>query len=341
MPSLFVGSIGPHVSEESVQQAFTRYGPCVVNFRGAYAFVDFERERDAEEAHRQMGAGKPASMVDGTALRVEWSHRSAPGGHASRSAPAMNTAGYGASGGGGGGGPGACFECGATEHIARNCPARTERLRMGGGGSRGQSAEGRACYNCGQAGHLARNCTGPRVKSDAAPDSSSYHAARGPRQPDTRTCYECGQPGHLARDCSSKAGGSARRNTREEQAHEEEEEEEEQNGEQYDEYEASASGSSAEYSRSPSQSGSEGASTPDVGHKRHPKKSDGEAKHSVKRARPVGEKEEEQHSASVDFESMTLKQLKAEMEKRGLDNAGLKVKKDFVEALEKAVNADA
>ena len=341
MPSLFVGSVGPHLSQESVQQAFTRYGPCVVHFRGAYAFVDFERDRDAEEAHRQMSAGKPASMVQGVALRVEWSHRSAPGGQASRSSPAANSAGYGAPGGGG---PGACFECGATDHIARNCSARTERLRMGGGavaggGGRGQSADGRVCYNCGQAGHLARNCSGPRMKSDAPPDST-YHAARGPRQPDTRTCYECGQPGHLARDCPSKAEGGARRVTREEPADDEGEEEEEegQNDEQYDEYEASASGSSAEYSRSPSQSGSEGASTPEVGRKRHPKESDDEAEQSVKRARPV---EEGETSASADFDSMTVKQLKAEMEKRGLDSAGLKVKKDFVEALEKAVNAEA
>lgn len=59
-----------------------------------------------------------------------------------------------------------CFNCGAADHQARNCPKKAAST----------------CYNCGQAGHLSRDCT---------------------EAPKPKSCYKCGQEGHLARDCTS------------------------------------------------------------------------------------------------------------------------------------------
>ncbi|URD72957.1 Ribonuclease B OB domain [Musa troglodytarum] len=89
--------------------------------------------------------------------------------------------GYGFNGGGFGGG-GACYTCGETGHLAKDC-------YQGGGG-------GGACYNCGEMGHLARDCY-----QGGGGGGGRYGGGGGGSD---RSCYNCGEMGHFARECPGK-----------------------------------------------------------------------------------------------------------------------------------------
>eukprot|EP00956_Cyclotella_meneghiniana_P006753 scaffold9008_cov56-Cyclotella_meneghiniana.AAC.6 len=72
--------------------------------------------------------------------------------------------GGGGGGRGGGGGDRACYNCGKSGHMSRDCG---EARKEYGGGNRGGGGGGgdRACYNCGGSGHMSRDCSEPRKDS--------------------------------------------------------------------------------------------------------------------------------------------------------------------------------
>jgi len=72
--SLFIGNIANSVVIADLEDVFEEYGPCRIKIQPnkSYGFVDYEQERDAEEALLNL-KGK---NVKGQEIRLEWSARS-------------------------------------------------------------------------------------------------------------------------------------------------------------------------------------------------------------------------------------------------------------------------
>mmetsp|Transcript_16313 Transcript_16313/g.43974 ORF Transcript_16313/g.43974 Transcript_16313/m.43974 type:complete len:226 (+) Transcript_16313:56-733(+) len=73
----------------------------------------------------------------------------------------------------------ACWNCGSTEHLSRDCPNPPNEEAEANRPAR-KPARGQRCFNCGETGHIASECA---------------HKNLGPK------CYRCSQYGHIGRDC--------------------------------------------------------------------------------------------------------------------------------------------
>eukprot|EP01111_Echinosteliopsis_oligospora_P011304 TRINITY_DN36_c0_g1_i1.p1 TRINITY_DN36_c0_g1~~TRINITY_DN36_c0_g1_i1.p1 ORF type:complete len:129 (-),score=11.54 TRINITY_DN36_c0_g1_i1:561-947(-) len=97
---LYVGKLDPRTREKDIETAFAKYGKIVaVDLKRGYAFVEFDDDRDAEDAVRYMDN----TDLDGARIIVEPSH----GGRERRRDPAGDE----------------CFSCGGRGHWARDCPS--------------------------------------------------------------------------------------------------------------------------------------------------------------------------------------------------------------------------
>lgn len=84
---------------------------------------------------------------------------------------------------------GACYKCGRSGHLARDC--------LTPNGNQGRNRD--YCYRCGQPGHLARDCLSD---SNACYNCKKEgHLARDCPEESAQECYRCGGKGHWARHC--------------------------------------------------------------------------------------------------------------------------------------------
>ena len=52
--SLFIGNISRSASQREIEKAFEKFGDCKVRFRGAFGFVEYEKEEDGDDAREKL-----------------------------------------------------------------------------------------------------------------------------------------------------------------------------------------------------------------------------------------------------------------------------------------------
>ena len=115
--SLFVGNISKSVTASELEKLFGEYGSCRINYKGSYAFAEFDHEKDAEEAQEQL----QSKDMGGRKINIEWSKKSRKFDESKsrrrRSvSPRRND--------------GRCFNCGRKGHYLRDCKSsRRSRSR--------------------------------------------------------------------------------------------------------------------------------------------------------------------------------------------------------------------
>jgi RNA recognition motif-containing protein len=70
--SIFIGNVSRTLTETDLQKAFGEYGTCKINYKGTFAFAEYENEKDAEDALN----GLKGKNLGGRTLNLEWSKKS-------------------------------------------------------------------------------------------------------------------------------------------------------------------------------------------------------------------------------------------------------------------------
>ena len=107
--SLFIGNISKTVTANDLEKSFNEYGSCKINYKGTYAFAEFDSEKDAEDAldHLQ------SKNLGGRPINIEWSKKSKRY-DASKSKRRRRSISPRKK-------EGRCYNCGSRGHYLRDC----------------------------------------------------------------------------------------------------------------------------------------------------------------------------------------------------------------------------
>lgn len=70
--SLFIGNLSRNVTASELEKEFSEYGQCRINYKGTFAFAEFESEKDAEDAYDRL----QSKDMGGKRINLEWSKKS-------------------------------------------------------------------------------------------------------------------------------------------------------------------------------------------------------------------------------------------------------------------------
>jgi RNA recognition motif-containing protein len=107
--SLFIGNIAKEVTKKELEDLFSKYGKCEINYKGAYAFAEFSLDKEAEQAKLELNKKE----INGRILSIEWSKKSKNyiGNERYENISPRRK----------------CYTCGHSGHLARDCPEGRRR----------------------------------------------------------------------------------------------------------------------------------------------------------------------------------------------------------------------
>lgn len=101
--SLFVGNLSRNINAVDLEKEFDKFGTCRINYKGSFAFAEYEREKDAEDALENL----QNKDMGGKKINIEWSKKSKKYDVSRRRRSRSRSR--------------RCYNCGSKGHYLRDC----------------------------------------------------------------------------------------------------------------------------------------------------------------------------------------------------------------------------